>query len=142
MLDLYLNIVRKAKWSWRTVKHHVEYAVSSIVNYDAFHGRICKDKPSPYPPTAKSSPYPFTAKSSSKYPSTAEPTSNYHSTADPEYPSTAQPTNYPSTPLRRLCSARLMKTCRCGCKNAGQPEPKTKCSKKEKKACPCKCNNV
>merc|ERR1719430_2676114 len=54
------------------------------------------------------------------------------------YPSTAPTTTGP-TPKRRLCSARMMNRCRCGCKNAGPPEPKMECNKMQKKMCPCKC---
>ena len=67
-----------------------------------------------YPPT-ESSTAPTTVA-----PTTAAPTTGYPSTPKISYPSTTQTTtNYPSTPLRRLCSARTMKKCRCGCKNAG-----------------------
>ena len=84
------------------------------------------------------------AEATTAAPETTGPTNDYPSTPELIYPttklSTANP-DYPPTPARRLCTARMMKQCRCSCKNAGPPESKMKCDKKQKKVCPCKCIN-
>jgi len=95
-----------------------------------------------YPSTESITAGSTTAGTTTGYPSTAPTTTGpASSTTKVSYPSTEETTT-DATPKRRLCSARMMNRCRCGCKNAGPPEPKMECNKMQKKMCPCKCNNL